>query len=164
MPGVPCPGTTCSGIERLHHLAGGQDVRNGDEGTQDVDLVDHEGRRREQHALLGQPDGGVGFAVHALQVDQLEGSPAEIDGHPVVVLDVRRDELVALERGLELGRGGGEPLDAIRRIAVGGAHRFAAARGRDDDGGRREHVVAGGMIGVRLGVDDEAHRHRGEIA
>ncbi len=92
-----------------------------------------------------------------------EGSPSEIDGHPVVVLDMRRDETVAFEGRSELWRCRGEPLYAIRRIAVGGAHRLARPRGRDDDRRRREHVVAGRMISMRLGVDDETHRHRGEI-
>ena len=86
-------------------------------GRRMLDLVDDESGRREQHALIGQPHGGVGFAVYALQINQLKGLAHRDDGHPVVVLDVRRDESVAFQGRPELRRRRGEALYAIRRIA-----------------------------------------------
>src|SRR6266849_6241919 len=83
-----------AGVEGVYELALSE---MGHERTKNIDLVDHESRRREQDALVGEPHGGVGFAVHALEIDELEGSPPEIDRHPVLVLDVRGDEAVALE-------------------------------------------------------------------
>src|SRR5262249_20964397 len=65
-------------VQRLHHLSGGQDVGDIDEGTEDVDLVGHECGGRKQHTLLRQSDGGVGFAVNTFQVPQLEGPFADI--------------------------------------------------------------------------------------
>ena len=41
---------------------------------------------------FGSHTSGVGFAVHALHVPQLERLAAEIDRHPVAVFDMRRDE------------------------------------------------------------------------
>src|SRR5712672_2869759 len=41
--GRAVPRNTVFGVERLHHLAGGEYIRNGDEGTQDIDLVDDKG-------------------------------------------------------------------------------------------------------------------------
>src|SRR5260370_12948638 len=66
---------------------------------------------------------------------------------------------IAFERRLHLGRGGAKSLDPVRGVAVGAAHRFACSGGGHDDGGRREHIVARGVICVRVRVPVGAHPH-----
>ena len=120
-------------------------------------------RCREQHALFRQPDGSVGFAVNALHVPQFERPFADVQCHLVAVLDMRRDELVAFQRSLHFRGRGGELFNPIRRLAFAVSHQLAGA-GRGDDGrGRCEDEMAGRMIGMRFRVDEEAHRHRGEL-
>src|SRR5207253_2904093 len=43
------------------------------------------------------------------------------------------------------------------------AHRVARGFRGDDGRGRREDEMAGGVVGMRLGVDEETHRQRGEL-
>src|SRR5262252_2863492 len=138
-------------------------VGNIDERTEDVDLLGRECGRRKQHALFGQPDGGIGFAVNAFHVPQLEGSFAHIQRHLVAVLDVRWEEFIAFQRSLHFRRRGGELFDPIRRLAFAVAHRLTGAGCGDDGGGRGEDEMTGRMIGMRLRVDEEAHRHGGEL-
>src|SRR6266849_3019888 len=94
---------------------------------------------------------------------QLEGPLSHIERHALVVLDLRRDEAVALERRAHLRRRGSELLDALRVAALAGAHRVARALGRDDDRGRRKDEMPRRMVGMRLGIDEETDRQRSEL-
>src|SRR5215831_18018375 len=74
-----------------------------------------------------------------------------------------RNELVAFQRSLHIRRRGGELFDPIRRLAFAVAHRLTGAGCGNDGGGRAKDKMTGRMIGMRLRVDEEAHRHRGEL-
>src|SRR5262249_24122483 len=104
-----------------------------------------------------------GLAVNALQVPELERPFADVQRHLIAVLDVGRGELVAVERRLHFRRRGSELLDPIWSLTFSVAHRLAGSGRGGDGGGRRESEMAGGMIAMRLRVDEEAHRHWSEL-
>src|SRR2546427_13080964 len=78
-------------------------------------------------------------------------------------LDVRRGEAVAVERRAHLRRRGRELPDALRIAALARAHRVARAFGGDDDRGRGKDEMARRVVGMRLGIDEETDRQRGEL-
>ena len=117
----------------------------------------------EHDALLRQPHGGVGFAVHVLHVQQLERALAYVQRQLVAIFDLRQHEVIALERRAHLRRTGPQSLDARGVPGLAILQRRSASFMGDADTRRSKEVIAGVMIAVRLGGDDVAHRLRREL-
>src|SRR6266581_7439219 len=64
--GHPVPGNDVERVQALHRLRRGEDVGNGHDGPEVVDLVDDDAGRGEEYALLRQPHCGIRLAVDAL--------------------------------------------------------------------------------------------------
>ena len=74
------------------------DIFDGHERAQKAEAFDGSNRGGEEHAFFWQPNRRVGITVNILELDQLQSSFAQVQGHAALKLQVRGDHAKAAER------------------------------------------------------------------